>query len=295
MKTSNKIKNKKYTPIFMVFPVVVLLTAFLLGPALAGFAMTFMKTSLSGEVSFVGFGNYLALFREGGRFFNNLWVTLVYVLADICITIPFAYITALLITRDSFLSRFFRSVYLIPWISAPVVSTLMVKTMLNSDFGIIHIIVKNIVGHDVYILNDGTLALIVMILHSFWRSAPFIMLFLAAGISTIPKEIYEAARVDGASKVTSFFRLTLPMTLNQLGIGTLMVTIWTIQDSESVYALTQGGPGYATETLAVRLFKSSFVNFDLNMGATLGVFLIIISIIFMTLYLKMLLRGNLYD
>jgi multiple sugar transport system permease protein len=206
-----------------------------------------------------------------------------------------AYMTALLITRKNIFARFFRSLYLLPWITAPVVSTLMVRTMLDPDIGIIHLIIKGIFKKEILLLNDGSLALVVIILHSFWRSFPYIMLFLSAGISTIPDEMYEAARVDGAGKLRSFFSLTLPLTLNQLGIGVLMVTIWTLQDSESVYALTRGGPGYATETIAVRLFKSSFVNFDLNAGATMGVILILISLIFMLMYFKSLMCGDIYE
>ncbi|MCH3918372.1 MAG: sugar ABC transporter permease [Spirochaetia bacterium] len=257
--------------------------------------MSLEKTSLSGATSFVGLLNYSQLFHEGNRFFTNLKISLIYVLSNICLTIPMAYATALLITKDSGLSRFFRSLYLIPWISAPVVSTLMVRSMLDPDMGLIHLIVKFFAGHDVYILNNGRYALIVMILHSFWRSFPFIMLFLAAGMSTIPNEFYEAAKIDGAGKVKSFFYLTLPLTANQLCIGVLMVTIWTLQDSESVYALTKGGPGYSTETLAVRLFKSSFVNFDLNIGAAIGMILILISLVFMSLYLKVLLKESIYE
>jgi ABC-type sugar transport system permease subunit len=121
------------------------------------------------------------------------------------------------------------------------------------------------------------------------------MLFLAAGITAISDELYEAARVDGAGKLKAFFSLTVPMTLNQLGISVLMVTIWTLQDSESVYALTGGGPGYATENIAVRVFKASFVNFDLNTGAALCIVLILLSLIFMFLYFKSLMRGDIYE
>lgn len=286
--------NKKLTPYILITPVVISLLILLLGPLLAGIGMSFQQTTFSGETQFVGFQNYLNLFNEGTRFGHDLFVTIVYVSFVIVLTIPFAYLTALLITRNSNLSRIFRSIYLFPWISAPVVSTLMVKTMLNPEFGIIHFVVRYLAGHDVYILNNGNYALVVMILHSFWRSSPFIMLFLAAGISTLPKEYYEAAKVDGASKIRSFFSITVPLTANQLGMGTLMVTIWTLQDSESVFALTNGGPGNATETLALRLFKSSFVNFNLNMGATLGVFLVAISLLFLTLYLRLMFKGSDY-
>ena len=287
--------EKKTVPYFMVLPAIIMLVLFLMIPVVTGFAMAFQRTSLAGVTSFVGFDNYVRLFQEGGRFFNNLRVSLTYVSCNILLVIPMSYATALLITRKNRFARFFRSVYLLPWIIAPVVSTMMVRTMLNSDVGLIEIIIKAITSKNAMLLTRANTALMVMILHSFWRSFPYIMLFLAAGISSISDELYEAARVDGAGKLRSFFSLTVPMTLNQLGISVLMVTIWTFQDSESVYALTGGGPGYATENIAVRVFKASFVNFDLNAGATLCTVLILLCLIFMFLYFKSLMRGDIYE
>lgn len=278
----------------MLAPALIMLSACLLTPIFSGLYMSFERTGLSGDTSFVGFENYRLLLFEGQRILINLRISLSYVIANIFLTIPFAYAIALLVTRNNRFARFFRSLYLIPWICAPVVSTLMVRSMLDPEMGIIHLLIKYLTGEDVFILNNASYALLVMILHSFWRSCPFIMLFLSAGISTIPNELYEAATIDGAGKVKSFFYLTLPLTSNQLCIGVLMVTIWTLQDSESVYALTKGGPGYTTETLAVRLFKSAFVNFDLNNGAVIGMLLIVLSLLFMILYLKVLLKGDLY-
>jgi multiple sugar transport system permease protein len=287
--------EKKAAPYFMVLPSLILLLVFLMIPVLTGFAMAFQRTSLAGVTRFAGFENYIQLIGEGGRFFNNIRVSLTYVSCNILLVIPMSYGTALLITRKSRMARFFRSIYLLPWIVAPVVSTMMVRTMLNGDVGLIQIIIRAVTHKENLLLTKGHTALMVMIFHSFWRSFPYIMLFLAAGISTISDELYEAARVDGAGKLRSFFSLTVPMTLNQLGISVLMVTIWTLQDSESVYALTGGGPGYATENIAVRVFKASFVNFDLNTGAALCIVLILISLIFMFLYFKSLMRGDIYE
>ena len=279
----------------MVLPAIVLLVIFLMIPIVTGFIMAFQHTSFAGETSFVGFGNFIQLLSEGGRFFNNLRVSLTYVCCNILLVIPMSYGTALLITRKNRFARFFRSIYLLPWIIAPVVSTMMVRTMLNGDVGLIELILKKIAPDHLLLLSRGNTALLVMILHSFWRSFPYIMLFLAAGISSISDELYEAARVDGAGKLRCFFSLTVPMTLNQLGISILMVTIWGLQDSESVYALTGGGPGYATENIAVRVFKASFVNFDLNTGAALCIVLILLCLLFMFLYFKSLMRGDIYE
>jgi len=128
--------------------------------------------------------------------------------------------------------------------------------------------------------------------HSFWRSFSFVMLFLAAGIATIPTEIYEAAKVDGAGVWARFRSVTFPLTKMHLAIVLLIITMWTVQDAETVYALTGGGPGYSTEVTAVRLFKDAFINFNLSYGATIGVFLLMLSAVFMVLYFNLMMRGG---
>jgi multiple sugar transport system permease protein len=114
------------------------------------------------------------------------------------------------------------------------------------------------------------------------------MLFIAAGLTTIPPEIYEAATIDGAGKWKQFLTMTLPMLKNHLFIVTLMVTNATLQSSESIYALTKGGPGYNTETIAVRMFKNAFVYNELRTGAAFGILLLLIAVIFIFLYRKVL-------
>lgn len=134
------------------------------------------------------------------------------------------------------------------------------------------------------ILDQADTALIAVIVHNFWRSFPFAMLFLAAGLTMISKDVYEAAIIDGASKIKQFFYITLPLVKNHLFIVVLMITNWTLQDSESCYSLTKGGPGTATEMVAVRLFKDSFVYFEINTGAVIGIVMMCISIIFAVIY-----------
>ncbi|MDR2403675.1 MAG: hypothetical protein LBD78_06555, partial [Spirochaetaceae bacterium] len=138
--------------------------------------MAFQRTSLSGVTRFAGFDNYIQLFREGSRFFTNLRVSLTYVICNILLVIPMSYGTALLITRKSRMARFFRSIYLLPWIIAPVVSTMMVRTMLNGDVGLIQFIIRAITHRENLLLTRANTALMVMIFHSFWRSFPIALI-----------------------------------------------------------------------------------------------------------------------
>lgn len=94
--------------------------------------------------------------------------------------------------------------------------------------------------------------------------------------------------MDGASSWQLFSKITFPLTKIHLALSMLIITMWTLQDAETVYALTRGGPGYATEVLAVRLFKDAFVNFNLNLGAAIGMILLGMSLIFMLVYLRLM-------
>ena len=193
-----------------------------------------------------------------------------------------------LITQKMKATKFFRGIFLLPWITAPVVSSLLVLSLVDPSRGLVTAIVKAIAGKEVVILANPTLSMITVILHSFWRSFPFMMLFLAAGLASIPDEIYEAARVDGTSAWQRFWYLTFPLTRLHLAMVMLVISMWTMQDTETVYALTSGGPGYSTEVTAVRMLKDAFINFNLYNGAVIGVLLIFLSIFFMFVYLRLL-------
>jgi len=267
-------------------PTILLIALFLVSPMITGLVMSFHKTSLSGVTTFVGLKNYWLLLTEA-RFLNNLRLSLIYVAGNICISLPIAYAMALLITSKLRGATFLRGVFLLPWVVAPIVSAVLFRSLVDPTFGPLSLLVEKISGQPQVILADPIGSMAIVILHSVWRSLPFMTLFLAAGMAMIPKELYEAAMVDGAGKWKQFFTLTFPLTKIHMVIVLLTITLWTLQDAETVYAMTEGGPGYSTEVMAVRLFKESFINFDLNSGATMGILLLLVGLVFMILYTRL--------
>jgi multiple sugar transport system permease protein len=267
-------------------PTIILIALFLVSPMITGLVMSFYRTSLSGVTTFVGLKNYWLLLTEA-RFLNNLRLSLIYVVGNICISLPIAYSMALLITSKLRGATFLRGVFLLPWVVAPIVSAVLFRSLVDPTFGPLSLLVEKISGQQQVILADPIGSMAIVILHSVWRSLPFMTLFLAAGMAMIPKELYEAAMVDGAGKWKQFFTLTFPLTKIHLVIVLLTITLWTLQDAETVYAMTEGGPGYSTEVMAVRLFKESFINFDLNSGATMGILLLLVGLVFMILYSRL--------
>lgn len=267
-------------------PTILLIAIFLVSPMITGLVMSFYKTSLSGATNFAGFRNYWLLLTEA-RFLNNLRLSLIYVAGNISISLPLAYSMAMIITSKLKGATFLRGIFLLPWVVAPIVSAVLFRSLVDPAFGPLSLLVEKISGEQQVILADPFGAMAIVILHSVWRSLPFMALFLAAGMAMIPKELYEAAMVDGAGKWKQFFKLTFPLTRIHLAIVLLTITLWTLQDAETVYAMTEGGPGYSTEVIAVRLFKESFINFDLNSGAAMGVLLLLVGFIFMVIYTRL--------
>ncbi|MDZ7338981.1 MAG: sugar ABC transporter permease [candidate division KSB1 bacterium] len=279
-------RRRQLLPYVLLAPTVLLLGAFMVSPVLSGAFLSMFRTALDGTRSFVGASNYRLLLGET-RFRSNVTLSLFYVLGNLSLSLPFAYAAALLITRPVRAARVLRGIYLLPWIVAPVVSALLFRSLVDPTFGPLSWLVEKVSGRPHVILTEPPLAMGTIILHSFWRSFPFMMLFLAAGIASIPQELYEAAKVDGGGRWTQFRYLTLPLTKVHLGVVLVVITMWTLQDAETVYAMTEGGPGYSTEVAAVRLFKMSFINFDLNTGATIGVILVVLGVLFMFAYLRL--------
>lgn len=271
-------KESRLAYLFMA-PLLLCLVAFMVVPMITGIQISFQNAK--GE--FTGLKNYQIVLGEP-RFWNNVRLSLSYVICNVLLSIVLGFLAANLITQKSKMVSILRPLYLIPWIIPPVSSSILFRTLLDANTGPVTHLIKVITGKNVMILDQAKTALLAVIFHNFWRSFPFAMLFLAAGLTMISKDVYEAAIVDGASKVKQFFYITLPLVKNHLFIVILMITNWTLQDSESCYSLTKGGPGTATEMVAVRLFKDSFVYFEVHTGVVIGIVMMCISIIFATIY-----------
>ena len=275
----------------LLAPIVILLVAFMAAPFASLLYYGVHETSLDGTVNFVGLGNFIRLINES-RFIQNISATLIYLVGVLVISLPFAYFGAILITSNIRGGGVFRTLLLIPWILAPVVTALLFRTMLNPTSGPITIFLEWIFGHAVYLTLSPAGSRLVIILHSAWRSFPLEMILLAAGMASIPPDLYDAARVDGANLWQQFIRITLPLTRVSLLSAVIIITVYTIQDAEGVYALTQGGPGYATEVTGVRLFKEAFLYFNIGQASSIGIALIVLSILVMIIYLRVLGQGE---
>jgi multiple sugar transport system permease protein len=160
-----------------------------------------------------------------------------------------------------------RTVVLVPWAVLTVVTAIMWRTIFDPTLGI----VNAALGTDIVWLGETPYAMIVMIIADVWKTAPFMALLILAGLQVIPGEIYEAAKVDGASTLQRFRKITLPLLMPALLVALIFRTLDALRAFDVMFILTGGGPAGTTETLTVYAYRSLFQTLQLGLGSAVGV------------------------
>lgn len=259
-------------------PSALLLVAVYGVPTVALFYYATRDVDPSGRSTPVGLANLGALLDES-HFHGNLMVTIAYLAGVLVLSVPAAYAAALVVTMPFRGVSVVRTLLLMPWVLAPVVTALLFRTLVDPAQGPVAAVASALAGHPVAPVSNGLGALVVVIVHAAWRSVPIEMLLLAAAMSGIRRELYEAVRVDGGGRIAELRYVTLPHTRTALVSACLVISVFTLHDAESVYALTRGGPGYDTESTAVRLLKEAFLYYDVGTGSAIGVVLVVLTVL----------------
>ena len=181
----------------------------------------------------------------------------------------------------------FRSLLILPWIFTAVVVAVNWQLLLN-PFGIINYGLDKLgmINEPLDWLGDPSLAMWSLLLISTWRGYPFIMVSFLSGLQSIPKELYEAAEIDGAGFFGKFWHVTIPQLKPVIYGVALLDLIWTFQLFPLVWLTTGGGPGRSTEVLSTMTFRYAFVNFEFSQASTVAVSILIISAAFTIFYLR---------
>jgi ABC-type sugar transport system permease subunit len=184
---------------------------------------------------------------------------------------------------------FFRGILLFPYIVPTVVIALCWQWMLNPEIGIVNHSLKEagIISDNVYWLSSPGMAMWSTIMLNVWKYTPFVTICVLARLQTIPLELYDAAKIDGAGTIRRFFDITLPQLAEVLAVVVVFRTIWTFNKFEEIYLLTRGGPGTSTFNLAIYSFEQSIANLKMGVGAATGVVMMFILFAGSLIYLKL--------
>jgi multiple sugar transport system permease protein len=248
-------------------------------------------TPLWSEVKTFTLENYVKLAGDD-LFWNALLVTFRFVGSTVLLHLVVGLAVALALNAQIKANRIFRIIAILPWTVPDVISGLIWRFMYNPTSGIINDLLHKTGVTNAYIewLAHPKLALPSVIFSDVWRGYPFVMIILLAGLQAIPQELYEAARVDGASALQEFRHVTIPLLGRMIIIAVALDTIWQFRRFGLVYNMTLGGPGHVTEILSLYVYKQYFKYFNFEYASAMAVVLAIIMLVISLPYVRMMVR-----
>ncbi len=241
-----------------------------------------------GSRRFVGVRNYVDVVRDS-VFWQVALNTVVIIVATVLISAFIGLLLALLLDRV-FLGRgVVRTLLITPFLVTPVAGALMWKTaMLDPVFGIVNWALSPFGAHHVDWVSRFPLTSVIIAL--VWQWTPFMMLLILAGLQSMPRDILEAGRVDGAGAFQLFRELTLPHLRRFIELGTVLGAIYLVNTFDQIYMMTQGGPGTSSANLPFYIYQRAFLGFDIGQAAAMGVIVVVFTIILANFALRLIFK-----
>jgi multiple sugar transport system permease protein len=241
-------------------------------------------------LDWIGIDNYIRLFTDDSRYWEALVRLIFFSSVTVFLQYVIGFTLAHLVWKEVVLKRFLRVLFLIPMMTTPVIMTVIWRTIFHESLGPVNDILSNFgVTYIPWLTDEGWGKLSVIIVEV-WQWTPFMFLLLLAGLLSLPKEPYLAAAIDGAGPVRTFFYVTFPL-MAPISIGAVIIRV--IEASkilDTVYVLTSGGPGTATETSSFYIYIRGLREFQLGYSAAMSFTYLIIMIISLTIIAKLLHR-----
>jgi multiple sugar transport system permease protein len=268
-----------------IIPAMVVIFAFVLYPA--GYVIwNSLYLDHSGRFEYVGLKQYEYILFKDRNFWTYFWHTVEYSGFSSLIAFVMGLTLALCLHATNRFQAFFRTWTLIPWAIPPVVSGFIFKWFFHDVYGAANdlLLSLGIITKSIAWLAGPTLAMIILILTDAWTRIPFVAVILLAGLQTVPEELYDAAKVDGASAVQLFRNVTLPYLKSAIMVGMMAVTMFSFREVAIMLTLTGGQPGDATELFSSYIYKKAFIDFRFGRSSAASVIMLLMIIVIAVTY-----------
>jgi multiple sugar transport system permease protein len=270
-----------------VIPALVVISAVIVFPWVFTLWMSAHRWTLGQEQSFIGFENYIRLAGDS-RFWDSLWHTLLYTVLSVVAPLFLGTLAALVFDAEFPMRGFLRGVFVMPMMATPVAIALVWTMMFHPQLGVLNYLLSFIgIGPLEWIYNQSTVIPSLVLVET-WQWTPLVMLIVLGGLAAVPREPYESAEIDGANAWQKFRYLTMPMIAPFLMIAVIIRSIDAVKSFDIIYAMTQGGPGTASETINIYLYNTSFAYYDIGYGSAMAVvfFMAIVALSFVLLMVR---------
>lgn len=289
-KPMKKNKLEKWIPYLFILPSTLMIVIFLFYPIGTVFYYSLQNYDISAPFynSFAGIDNFKKIFTGDKLFLPSLLTSFKWVVSQVGLQLIFGLIAALLLNQKFKFRGMIRAAAFIPWAISGVLASVMWSLMFNEHMGVINDLFMRIgiISESKAWLADSTTAFISVVIAELWRGIPFFAITLLASLQSIPEELYEAAKVDGASRVKSFLYVTLPSLKNTIVLTTLLRVIWEFNNVDLLFNLTGGGPAHSTTTLTMYIAEQAVHGSNFGYGSALTVVAFGILLIFAIIYLR---------
>ncbi|MBG9447980.1 ABC transporter permease [Cytobacillus firmus] len=288
--------SRKFVPLLYIAPCLLLMGVFVYYPILENFRFSFYEFSaFSPDKVFVGFENFLTLFKDEVFYIalkNNIWYAVISIIFQVFGGLVLAAILEDPITR--LVSSFFRTVFFLPVVISITVIALLFSFIYNPDIGLLNSLLA-LLGLEEWTrawLGQSETAIFAVIAVSQWQSIGYIMMLFIIAIQAIPKELYEAADIDGAGKIRKFIYVTVPQVKEMLFVASLITLTGAFTVFNEPYILTGGGPGNASEVLGTLLYNSAFFKDQMGYASAIATVILILTLLVSLVQMKLFKTGK---
>jgi len=292
-----QLKKQRWYPYLLVFPTLLVIGLILVYPICKGLLLSFQDYVLTKPVPdgkrFIGFSNYIKMFHDK-IFWISLGKTVWWVFGSVSFQLILGMITALLLNQNFRGRALARGLVLIPWVLPSVVSALLWAWIMDGTYGLVNdlLMKMNIINENIPWLANPKTAFPVVIATNIWKGFPFFAISFLAGLQSIPKSLYEAAEIDGANDWTQFVVVTLPHLKTVIVTTTVLRLIWTANTTDLIFTMTQGGPGYTTNVLALYTYLTAWTDLDFGYSSAMAIFLMLVMLVFISIYMRLVNKDN---
>lgn len=271
------LKSDKNAAIVFLFPAVAGTFIFIVVPVFFSFLLSFCRWDLLSEIKYAGFANYSELLSSP-QFLFILKNTFVFAVSTTVIALIIPIILAAILNSKIRGAEFYKTAYFLPFITPMIVAAVIWEWIFDPNYGLLNYVLKLHINW----LYDTHTALFALIMVSAWKLIGYNMVILLSGFSSISDNVYEAAKIDGANPVQTFFRITLPLLSPTIFFVVVITTISSFQIFDLIYLMTQGGPLESTNVLVYWIYKNAFEFFNAG-AASAGAYILFLIIFVLTL------------
>jgi multiple sugar transport system permease protein len=276
-------------PYLLLMPALAILVGFLLFPLIWNIYLSVHDVTLTtilGEWKYIGLKNFSNLLRDPD-FHKSLQVSLIFVGGSVALQFFVGMVLAVVLNQQISGSNVFRALFIIPWTVSAVIAGFSFKFIFNDSFGVMNYGLEQIGLNPIPWLSDPGVVIWTLVIANMWHGTPFTIIFLTAGLFSINPVLYEAARIDGATKFKGFLYITLPLLKPFIIINLILITVWSVNFFDLILVMTNGGPLFSSTTSSLFMYRQAFEFGLLSKGAAAGFLLIGINLILAYSYIRL--------